>query len=69
MRLDDYLRENGFTEADFGASVGLSQSQVNRLRNGGKTSWETAVKIVQKTDGVVGLADLGFSFEVAEAVQ
>ncbi len=37
MTLDDYLTENAISEAAFGKAIGLSQSQVNRIRYG--DSW------------------------------
>lgn len=70
MQLGEYLdrqkREDGLTEAQFGLLVGLSQSQVNRIRNGGKTTFETAKEIARKTEGAVTMADLGFAFEPSE---
>ena len=37
MTLDEYLSTTGTLEAAFGVRIGLSQSQVNRLRRG--ESW------------------------------
>lgn len=66
MHLDEYLKNERVTEADFAAAVSLSQSQVNRIRRGGKTSWETAVAISDATKGKVTPADLGFTMEAAQ---
>ena len=67
MRLDDFLKETGMTETDFGVRVGISQSQVNRLRNGkAGTTWDTALRIVRESNGQVTLPELGFAQEAAQ---
>lgn len=54
MTLDEYLiaeKERGLTETAFGAKVGLSQPQINRLRKA--KSWpgrELMARIRQATD-------------------
>lgn len=69
MTLDEYLSaaktESGLTEAQFGARVGLSQPQVNRLRKGAKPSWDTLVRIMAETDGEVTAEDFARSCEAA----
>lgn len=65
MHLDDYLRDrkekDGTTETDFGVLVGLSQPQVNRIRNDiSNPSWATALRISRETDKAVTTSDLGF---------
>lgn len=54
MTLDDYLAQTGTLETDFARAIGLSQSQVNRLRNG--ESWPSKgvlERIRAATDGRV----------------
>ena len=54
MTLDSYLTGAGLTEAAFGVLVGLSQSQINRIRTG--RSWpprDVAERIREVTAGKV----------------
>ena len=54
MTLDSYLTGEGLTEAAFGVLVGLSQSQINRIRTG--RSWPpraVAERIREVTSGKV----------------
>jgi len=58
MTLDKWLTAakdaKGMTEEQFGASVGISQAQVNRLRNGkGPPSAGLIARIRDATDGMV----------------
>lgn len=53
MTLDQYLTEANETDTAFGARVGISQSQVGRLRRGWKPSWDAIVAIEKATDGKV----------------
>lgn len=58
MKLDDYLKRHDLTEAEFGAMIGISQPQVNRLRRG--IRWpnrETAKAIAAATKGRVTADD------------
>ncbi len=58
MTLDDYLTKTRKTEADFGALIGLTQGQVNRLRRGkSMPSWETVETIRVVTRGKVKADD------------
>ena len=53
MTLDQYLERSGKTEADFGVDVGMSRSQIYRLRRGWKPSWDAIVAIEKATGGKV----------------
>jgi DNA-binding transcriptional regulator YdaS (Cro superfamily) len=53
MTLDQYLSESGETNTAFSARVGISQSQIGRLRRGWKPSWDTIVAIEKATGGKV----------------
>lgn len=58
MTLDQYLTEAKITEAEFGRQVGLSQSQINRIRLGASyPSWEKIPAITKATKGRVRAAD------------
>ena len=63
MTLDEWFKlkkeqGNRITEAEFGESIGVGQSQVNRIRRGqSKPSWETIPKIVSETGGLVTAND------------
>jgi len=58
MKLDQYLADRKLTDAAFAALVGMSQSQVNRLRRGlSQPSWDTAALIEHTTGGKVSAAD------------
>lgn len=58
MKLDQYLSARKLTDAAFAAIVGMSQSQVNRLRRGlSQPSWETVAVIERATDGKVRASD------------
>ena len=58
MTLDDYLDATKETETAFGARVGISQPQVNRLRK--NKSWPSRTllaRIFEATDGKVTPSD------------
>lgn len=58
MTLDAYLDKTGTTETAFGAAVGLTQGQINRLRRGkSMPSWETVEAIRLATKGKVKADD------------
>lgn len=58
MTLDQYLNTKGMTDAAFAAVVGISQSQVNRLRRGlSQPSWGTLETIERATGGKVAASD------------
>ncbi len=57
MTLSEYLKSNGLTDDKFAALVGMSQSQITRLKNGlSRPSWDTVEKIFAATGGVVNAA-------------
>jgi hypothetical protein len=59
MNLDQYLFQNGMTDAAFAVKVGHSQPHVNRVRRMVTTpSPELAKRIEAATDGAVTIADL-----------
>lgn len=58
MTLGTYLSANKMTDEAFAALVGMSQSQISRLRRGlSKPSWESLAAIERATGGVVTAAD------------
>lgn len=66
MKLDTYLNENDLTETDFGRRIGLSQSQVNRIRN--DKSWPSKgimERIASATNGAVTANDFVDATETA----
>ena len=59
MKLDLYLKENGLTDAAFGERIGLSQSQVSRIRRG--LSWpskDVIASIAAATSNAVTANDI-----------
>lgn len=68
MKLDQYLADNGITEADFAALIGTSQPNVHRLRKGQIPGKELMSVIFEKTDGAVRADDFfGISANEADA--
>lgn len=58
MTLDEFLSKSPLTEEAFGALIGCSQSQVNRLRNGkSQPSSERIARIRTATKGKVDFSD------------
>lgn len=58
MKLDDFLSTSPLTEEAFGALIGCSQSQVNRLRKGdSQPSNERIARIRDATGGKVSFND------------
>jgi transcriptional regulator with XRE-family HTH domain len=58
MKLETYLRENGLTDEAFASLVGISQSQVSRIKR--DKSWPTRdvmKRIAVVTDGAVTAND------------
>jgi transcriptional regulator with XRE-family HTH domain len=59
MKLENYLKENSLTDAEFGKMIGKSQSQVSRIRRG--VSWppkEVIEAIAAVTEGNVTANDI-----------
>lgn len=69
MKLIDYLSSLTITDAEFGAKIGVSQSQVSRIKHG-KTAPSLAVivAIEKATKGKVGAKDI-FEAVKAKAVE
>lgn len=64
MKLIDFLQSKKLTDAAFAEKVGLSQSQVSRIKRGkSMPSWDAAAAIERATDGSVTASD--FSREAA----
>lgn len=58
MKLSQYLTDTKETDAAFAAKVGLSQSQISRLRRGlSNPSWDVVPVIEKVTKGAVTAAD------------
>ena len=58
MKLAEYLSQEKLTDEAFGALVGMSQSQISRIKRGvSRPSWETLAAIERVTDGSVRAAD------------
>lgn len=58
MKLQDYLSKHELTDAAFALKVGLSQSQISRLRRGRSLpSWEAISAIATATKGKVTADD------------
>lgn len=59
MTLKEYLKNRPITDAEFGALIGVSQSQVTRIKNGQTSpSLAVIVAIEKATDGEVGAKDI-----------
>lgn len=58
MKLSAYISKKKMTNAEFGTLVGLSQSQVSRIRRGvSRPSWEAMGRIEKETGGKVTFKD------------
>lgn len=58
MKLSAYLSDKNLTDDAFAAIVGMSQSQISRLKRGiSRPSWETVAAIERATGGLVTAAD------------
>lgn len=58
MKLALYLRTNKISDEAFGLKIGLSQSQVNRIRRGeSKPTLEMVAKITEATNKEVSFID------------
>lgn len=65
MKLAEYLTDRKLTDEAFGAKVGMSQSQISRIKRGiSRPSWDNLASIERETDGAVRAAD--FIPEAAE---
>lgn len=59
MKLETYLKKNGMTDAAFGERIGVSQSQVSRIRRG--LSWpskDVLTSIAEVTGNAVTANDI-----------
>lgn len=67
MTLEQYLKANRITDAAFGATAGLSQAQVSRIKRGvSMPSWDAIGKIMKATGGDVTANDFAPSSEAAQ---
>lgn len=58
MTLGKYLSDHKMTDEAFAALVGMSQSQISRLRRGlSRPSWESLAAIEKVTGGLVTATD------------
>ncbi len=58
MKLADWLKKHGMTQAAFAGRIGVSQGRVSQIVAGEAPSLDLAVKIEAATNGRVGPADL-----------
>lgn len=72
MKLSDYMREKGLRDRQMGAMVGLSESQISRIRRGlSVPSRHKFPEFIKATGGKVtpnDFADISFT-DAAEQVQ
>ena len=66
MRLSDYLKARGESQASFARRAGVKQSTLNQVANGAKCHAATALLIITATDGAVSLHDLAAQVEAVE---
>lgn len=58
MKLAEYLSTEGLTDEAFGTKVGMSQSQISRIKRGiSRPSWDNLAAIERATGGAVLAAD------------
>lgn len=58
MKLSEFLTDRNLTDDAFAALVGMSQSQVSRLKRGlSRPSWDNLAAIERATDGAVTAND------------
>lgn len=56
-KLATYLADNGITQSDFAAKIGITQGALSKLCNGGGASAETALAVERETAGAVRATD------------
>jgi len=67
MTLKEYLSTRPITDAEFGALIGVSQSQVSRIKNGrAAASLKVAVAIEEATGKLVTAKEILLVAEAAE---
>jgi DNA-binding transcriptional regulator YdaS (Cro superfamily) len=54
----DYLKARGESQASFARRAGLAQSTLNQVANGAGCYVDTAIPIIETSDGAVTLHDL-----------
>jgi transcriptional regulator with XRE-family HTH domain len=70
MTLEQYLTNEKLTDAEFGIRVGLSQSQISRIRRGiSLPSWDAMERIEEGTSGAVTANDFRRKAREEESVQ
>lgn len=58
MKLIDYMKDKGLTDAAFGAKVGVDRATVSRWRRGVfRPDWDIIEKIEEATGGMVTAKD------------
>jgi len=58
MKLAEYLSQEKLTDEAFGALVGMSQSQISRIKRGvSRPSWENLASIERVTGSLVTATD------------
>jgi len=58
MKLADYLSSRGLTDEAFASLVGMSQSQISRIKRGiSRPSWSAVEVIERATGGEVSASD------------
>lgn len=71
MKLETYLRDNSLTDEAFASQIGISQSQVSRIKR--DKSWPTRdlmKRIAEVTDGAVTANDFAdIDSTVSEAAE
>lgn len=58
MRLEEYLRRQGESQAAFAKRAGVAQQTVSMICTGGGSRTATALRIVEATGGLVSFAEL-----------
>lgn len=58
MKLSNWLTDNGITQEDFAKKAGVHQTTISRIANGGRTSPETAIRVMKATQNAVTLEDI-----------
>ncbi|TPN44425.1 helix-turn-helix transcriptional regulator [Mesorhizobium sp. B1-1-4] len=68
MKLAQYLSDHEMTDEAFAATVGMSQSQISRIKRGiSRPSWDSVAAIERATGGQVTASDFAQAPDVTAA--
>ncbi|WP_181166233.1 helix-turn-helix transcriptional regulator [Mesorhizobium sp. B2-6-7] len=68
MKLAQYISDHEMTDEAFAVTVGMSQSQISRIKRGiSRPSWDSVAAIERATGGQVTASDFAQTADVSAA--